>query len=250
MVLKALIKKILPEDSVTFLRAMRMSKDASYCNDGLITIHDSDFLSNKTFLEAYQKGKQTGSWGTQDIQWRVYIACWAAEKAKSLPGDFVECGVNRGGLSRAVMHYINFVELKHKKFFLLDTFCGIPEKYIAQASEANLSDYQECYASVRETFKSFSNVEIIRGIVPETLTKVTSSKICYLSIDMNSAEPEIEAIEYFWEKLVSGAVVILDDYGFDKKSYYRQKEAFDYFSLSKNVPILLLPTGQGLIFKP
>lgn len=247
---KNLIKKILPEDLFYFLRAIGTLKSASYNNDGMITIHDSDFLSNNCFLEAYQKGKETGSWGTQDLQWRVYIACWAAEKAKSLDGDFVECGVNRGGLSRAVMHYIDFIELKHKKFFLLDTFCGIPEKYIAHASEANLRDYEECYDSVIETFKDFANVNIIRGMVPETLTKVTSNKVCYLSIDMNSAEPEIETIEYFWEKLVSGAVVVLDDYGFDKKSYYRQKEAFNNFSLRKNVPILLLPTGQGLIFKP
>ena len=35
--------------------------------------------------------------------WRVHVGLWAAFSASKLDGDFVECGVNRGFLSSAIM---------------------------------------------------------------------------------------------------------------------------------------------------
>jgi hypothetical protein len=65
---------------------------------------------------------------------------------------------------------------------------------------------------------------------------------------MNVTKPEIDAMEYFWDKLVSGAVLIHDDYGFPQ--HINQKHAVDAFAKQKNVPVLSLPTGQAIIFKP
>ena len=42
---------------------------------------------------------------------------------------------------------------------------------------------------------------------------------------MNITEPEIEAANYFWDKMVPGGVIILDDYGFT--AHINQKHAFD-----------------------
>jgi O-methyltransferase len=225
------------------------AKGCSYNRDGLITFHHSDFLKDPLFQESYRLGKATRSWGSADIEWRVYVACWAAHKGKSLEGDFVECGVNKGGLSRAVMHYIDFRSLRDRQFYLLDTFCGFPEEYVRLAAQSQIHSYHECYQEVRETFKDFANVHIVRGKVPETLARVSAEKLCYLSLDMNCAEPEVAAAEFFWPRLVSGAVIMLDDYGYSD-DYVRQKRAFDTFAQTKGVQVLLLPTGQGLIFKP
>jgi O-methyltransferase len=225
------------------------AKGCSYNHDGLVTFHHSDFLKDPLFQEAYRLGKATGSWGSVDIEWRVYVACWAANKGKALEGDFVECGVNKGGLSRAVMHYIDFRNQGTRRFYLLDTFCGFPEEFINLAAQSQIHSYRECYQEVRETFKEFANVRIVRGKVPEVLPRVSAERICYLSLDMNCAEPEIAAAEYFWPRLASGAVMVLDDYGYSD-DYLRQKRAFDEFARNKGVQVLLLPTGQGLVFKP
>jgi hypothetical protein len=64
---------------------------------------------------------------------------------------------------------------------------------------------------------------------------------------MNVVQPEIAAAEYFWDKLVQGAVLILDDYGFPQ--HIHQKIAFDDFAKQRNQTILSLPTGQGIIIK-
>ena len=33
---------------------------------------------------------------------------------------------------------------------------------------------------------------------------------------MNCAAPELAAAEFFWDRLTTGAVVVLDDYGWDR----------------------------------
>ncbi len=108
--------------------------------------------------------------------------------------------------------------------------------------------YKDCYNDIKERFDQYGNVEIVRGPVPDVLPLVKAEKVCYLSIDMNNAVPEIAAGEFFWDKLVSGAVVVLDDYGFRK--HIIQKHAWDDFASRKGIQVLSLPTGQGLIIKP
>ena len=236
---------ILPKSQIT------------YSNDLLYTFHNADFLKNPLFVESYELGKNTDG-GTllknYDIQWRIHILCWAATHASKLEGDFVDCGVHTGIFARAVVNYIDF-QLYNKKYFLLDTFNGLDEKYSNEKElKRNSSmgydkeDSELLYKKVTDTFKDF-NVKIIKGAVPESLKYVDSNKICYLSIDMNCIEPEIAALEFFWDKMVSGGIIILDDYGY-ANSTNDQKAAHDSFALSKNVEILTLPTCQGLLIKP
>lgn len=238
-------------------KAFILYGDMMYAEDGLaVTGRGVDFLDDPLFAEAYRIGKAAGSWGVVagsfDMRWRVYVACWAAHKAAGLKGDFVECGVNRGWLSRSVIHYVDFGRLS-KTFYLLDTFEGIYEPYLSETErQRGLTNenfqYTDCYADVVETFKPFPNVKLVRGPVPDTLPLVDTNTVSYLSIDMNNVMPEIAAAEYFWDRLVSGAVMLLDDYG--HQNHIEQKVGFDDFAARKRVKVLPLPTGQGLIFKP
>ena len=213
--------------------------------DGLITRHTADFLKDEKFAAAYAKGKATGSWGNMNPRWRVYTVCWAAAHAADLPGDFVECGVNRGGLALTIMEYVNFNSL-NKKFFLLDTYCGFPDG--SAPSVENLGQYGNSYEDVLRTFAPYPNAVIIRGEVPSTLNQITSKQICFLSIDMNSAEPEVATLRDLWPRLVPGAVVLLDDYG-GGPSHDRQKNTLNTLSQQIGSQILAIPTGQGMIVK-
>lgn len=223
---------------------------ATYNSDGLVTRHNADFLRDPLFMEAYAHARATGMAESDDPAWRHSVVYWAAHKASTLPGDFVECGVNRGSMSRGLIHYVDFGALP-KTLWLLDTFHGLAETHITD-EERRLGrvagDYAECLDAVRQTFAPFKNVRIIPGTVPETLAQVAAEKVAYLAIDMNCVAPEIAAAEFFWDKLVSGAVIVLDDYGFE--FHEPQKRAFDGFAAQRGCRVLSLPTGQGLIFKP
>lgn len=221
----------------------------TYCEDGLATIHSCEFCDDPEFSAAYAKGRETGSW--DGIRWRAHVYSWVATQAFLLPGDFVECGVNLGGYARMTFEYIPLSQ-SEKKFYLLDTFNGFDAGLLCDEEVARgipqAYDYRECYEQVRKTFSAFPNAVLIRGRVPDTLERVPSKEIAFLSIDMNCAEPEIAAIEHFWPKLVKGGFVLLDDFGHPRHA--AQKRAFDAFAKRKSIRILYLPTEQGLIIKP
>lgn len=255
--MKRLFRKILGKNRYLALHAMLFGKDVivgpfRYNEDGLATKDQAaDFLSETKFSNSYSVGKATGSWiRSSEIRWRVKVVLWAAEHALKLEGDFVECGVNKGGYARAIYEYTN-LKVSGKKFWLLDTYNGIPA---GQAKLSNVSagigmgSYQDCYEEVTQTFASFSNARIVKGMIPDTLNQVTSEKISYLSIDMNIAIPEIAAAIYFWDKLVPGGIIVLDDYNF--VFHPEQRTAFDAFAQERGCSILPLPTGQGLMIKP
>lgn len=232
----------------------------TYADDGLISQHVNAFMSDLKFMEAYALGRATGALAHHpgDIHFRAYVACWAAKYALKLDGDYVECGVGKGLLSRTLCHYLDF-ELTAKKLYLFDTFEGIPVDDAADDREmVNMthlnqlhfdSDYHE---SVRRTFAKYPNVVIVKGRVPGSFAEVADerglSKVAYISIDMNNAAAEIAAIEYLWSRLVYGGVVVLDDYAYAPE-FTSQKNAWDKFAESKGFDVLTLPTGQGLIIK-
>ena len=64
---------------------------------------------------------------------------------------------------------------------------------------------------------------------------------------MNSPRAETGALEVLFDRIVPGATVIFDDYGW--KIFHRQKEAADAFMAARGQVILELPTGQGLMIK-
>ncbi len=223
---------------------------ASYNQDGLTTVHNNGFMFEADFITAEQLGAGTGSWA--NIHWRVHVILWAAQQCKNIEGDFVECGTNKGGFARAIIEYVNFATI-NKNFYLLDTYEGLSEKLLTDdekkvgKKEHFQNEYKNCYDEVKQTFAPFSFVKLIKGIVPETLAQVHSEKIAFLSIDMNSIVPEIAALNYFWDKLSKGGIVVLDDYAYVTCDL--QYDAHNKWAKEKGIKILSLPTGQGLIVK-
>jgi O-methyltransferase len=261
--MKEFIKKIIPATLLNAYRNRNFNRydyyllpksEITYANDLLYTYHNADFIKEPKFAEAYALCKQIGGdlLKNYDIQWRIHVLCWAATHAAKLEGDFIDCGVNTGFCPRAVIHYTSFEKL-NKKYYLLDTFSGLDERYstpyeMERSKKLGYGKDNSLYERVKQTFAPFKNVELVKGAIPDTLTQVPSQKIAYLSIDMNCVKPEVDALEFFWNKMVSGGIIVLDDYGYP--GCIDQKHAHDAFAKSKGVQVLSLPTCQGMILKP
>ena len=248
-----LIKSILTNGSKTNNNLSGVLLSPYSIQNGLITTFTSNFMEDTLFVDSYEIGLKTGALKNHpgDLYWRAYVACWAASKAKTLEGDFIECGVNLGFLSRVIVNYVGFNNLD-KKFYLVDTFSGFPTETMGEEQRQYLSaevasEYIDCYEEVQATFSEFSNVILVKEKVPNALPFVKSEKVSFISLDMNNADAEIAAAEYFWDKMVSGGVIVLDDYGHPSAFFHRKK--FDEFCTKRNVKVLTLPNGQGLIFK-
>ncbi|MFZ4593173.1 MAG: TylF/MycF/NovP-related O-methyltransferase [Verrucomicrobiaceae bacterium] len=215
------------------------------------------WMHEPAFREAYELGFNSGhSFAKNDpslsLEWRVHVILWAAQQALHCDGDFVECGVNTGIFSLAICKHLDFAK-QPRKFFLFDTYQGIPEPQMSanerdHLTAHNAACYEDCHDLALRNFAPWPNAVLIRGMVPDTLASVSISKVAYLSLDMNIAKPERAALEYFWPKLSRGAPVVLDDYGW--ANFAEQKATMDEFAAQQGVPICCLPTGQGILIKP
>ena len=250
---KRYLVRFLPDGTRTKLRLGKQiltGTKVTYHQDGLISLHNNDFMHDEKFIRCYDSAVKLKLYVDPYMHWRAHVICWAASHAKRIGGDFVECGVFKGFLSKIVVEYVDFAHMP-SKFYLMDTYEGFADKCLTETERAGgrrAGGYEPTYNLVRRVFGHLKNVRIIKGAIPGTLKEVESKRVAYLHIDMNCTMPEIAAAEFFWDKIPRGGVIILDDYGF--AGHIEQKKAFDSFAKRKNVPILSLPTGQGLILKP
>lgn len=91
------------------------------------------------------------------------------------------------------------------------------------------------------------NVTVTQGKVPEVLADMAPEKIAFIHLDQNNAEAEAGALEVLFERMIPGAVLVLDDYG--RLGYRAQKLAEDPWLEKRGYRVLELPTGQGLVIK-
>jgi O-methyltransferase len=109
------------------------------------------------------------------------------------------------------------------------------------------TDYKkDIYENVKHRFSMYPSVELIRGIVPEVLTKIPSTQVAYLAIDMNSSEPELKTLEFFYPKIVKGGIIYFDDYGW---SYPALRKVIDEFFSTKPETLLHFPSGNSIVIK-
>lgn len=224
-----------------------------YSEDGLHTIHSYNFIDEARFKAAYARGMEaTGK--DYMFRWRVHVALWVGRQVLGLEGDFVECGVNYGFMSSALMTDLDW-EKRGKTFWLLDTFDGLDEAQVSEAEKKagllkhNLGDfYVRGVESVKRNFAEWPSSKIVVGRVPETLSEVTCDKICYLHLDMNCVQPEVAALEHFWPMLVPGGIVLMDDFAYS--GFAEQNKGLSEVARKLGVTILNLPTGQGILMKP
>jgi Macrocin-O-methyltransferase (TylF) len=225
--------------------------------DGLHTVHNARFRENRRFQMAYGRALQAGRGVDPQTAWRIHIGLWAASAASRIPGDFVECGVNAGFLSSAILRYLDWDRLG-KKFYLVDTFEGpVPAQFseeeigrgrlaaIEQALSAGA--YVTDLERVRQNYSEWRRIEIVKGCVPDVLPAVDTDSIAFLHLDMNCAYPEAAALRHFWPYISGHGIVLFDDYCYF--GHDEQATAIDEVAAEFKAEVLVLPTGQGMILK-
>lgn len=250
--MKALIRKALGHAGLTVINTGR-----HYDADGLFTVHNDHFRHDPLYQAAYRRGLEANDGVDSHVEWRAHVALWVASSALAVPGDFVECGVNTGFMSSAIMQRLNWADVA-KRFYLFDTFAGpvISQFSADEIQRGRLKVAENAIASggyrtnihrVHANFAEWPNAVVMQGTVPEILPAANIAAVAFLHLDMNCAYPETAALEYFWNRLSPGAFVLLDDYAYF--GYESQTEAIDSLAVSLRFNVLSLPTGQGLIVK-
>ena len=181
-----------------------------------------------------------------------------------IEGDFVECGVWRGGNSIIALKIIGILNAS-KNVWMYDTFEGMtePTQYdyendsgINAIDEYKLNERDNhsewCYASiedVQENIKEFSEVSkinLIKGDIVNTLNIQSNlpKKISVLRLDTDWFESTKKELEVLYPLLSIGGVLIIDDYG----HWGGCKKAVDeYFEKIGKKPLLIPSDYTGRI---
>lgn len=232
-------------DPVRFFALMEEAKSlvtpGFYLGDNLFTWgRNNSLFDDAPFRQAWESNIQNDA--DQAIAWRRYILACAAFHCVQLEGDFVECGVYTGTGIKTVMDYLGGTAFP-KTFWGYDTF-----DYNPVAGHSFAGQEEGFFEKVKEHFASYPQVNMIKGFLPDSFAQGAPEKVAYLHIDLNNAEGEIATLEYLFDRVVAGGVIIMDDYEW-AGVYRNQKRTEDPWFAARGYRIFPLPTGQGLILK-
>lgn len=188
------------------------------------------------------------------LRWRHYLVysstVLAIKGSKSQNFTAIELGVCDGLTAAYVSFAINEHVGNNGRIFLVDAWQAMRESGLVGAELASVGAYG--YLSLQNTILNLENFSTdkvyIQGYVPEILTHPEiPQNIDWLHIDLNASQPTIAALNFFWERLSSGGLILLDDYGF--VGYEDTKIAVDSWVNENNLTLFATPTGQAIIFK-
>ena len=225
-------------------------QNQGFYEDGLFSLQHRDFSQNPSFNTAYEMAVSNATSKGVDphIRWRARIFEFFLKRR--LPGKCIELGTAHGFMFYFALNKfaLDKFDFKTSEIYLFDKFnAHIVGSETGEVSNEIESRYASDVESVRDRFAAFAEVSCIQGLIPEALSTIESSNISFLHIDLNAAQPEVDALRLLWDNLLPNSVVLLDDYGFPNFASSQAAHA----SLSKELgyEILGLPSGQGLIIK-
>lgn len=190
-----------------------------------------DLSGEQTFMEIYQKCKPYTMTSIERM-YALHQAVLYVVKNK-IPGDFVECGVWKGGSSMMISYTLLAAGDVNRRIYLYDTFEGMSDpgdedksfdgiKAEQQLSEQRKEDEASvwCYSSLDSVQQnlfstSYPNERLvfIKGKVEDTLPHHKPDQIALLRLDTDWYESTRQELEYLYPLLVSRGPLIIDDFG-------------------------------------
>jgi hypothetical protein len=155
------------------------------------------------------------------------------QKVRDLPGDIVECGVYKGA---SLLSFARFLETfcpgdRTRKVLGFDHFKGLADRSEKDGFDARVGNTADGWnpAAFRDTLFALVDafnadsfvpqrprVELVDGDVRETAGRYVAEnpglRVALLHLDMDLYEPTLAALKAFWPRLLTGGVVLLDEF--------------------------------------
>lgn len=166
----------------------------------------------------------------------------------NIPGDIFELGVYKGASLIRLATYRRILENDYsRKIVGFDMFGAFPNsisntaadiEFIKRFEDAGGPGIKQSELIEILENKKFENIELIKGDVFETLGaylgKFPQARISLLHLDLDVFAPTEYALNLLYDRVVSGGVVIFDDYN----SVEGETLVVDSFVKSKNLKLI------------
>ena len=178
-----------------------------------------------------------------------------------IAGAIVECGVWRGGSMQAVARTLLERGATDRELHLFDTFEGMPppqavdRRYDGMAAADLLAgrdrsrhiwaiaDLDDVRTGMAATGFPTAHVHYHPGLVEETIPAGAPDEIALLRLDTDWYASTLHELEHLDDRVPSGGVIVLDDYGY----WEGARRAVDEFLGRRGEPLLLVPMASGRI---
>lgn len=188
-------------------------------------------------------------------------------KIKKIEGDYVECGVWKGGNILLFKKFLENEDTSKRNIYAFDTFEGmtVPDKNDFEISTNNtaikllqkdknketnvwgICSLDQVKRNISKHTKDLKNIYFVKGAVEKTLneSKNIPEKISLLRLDTDWYQSTRKELEVLYEKVSSGGIIIIDDYG----HWGGSRKAVDEFFSDKYVWMHYVDYACRLIIK-
>ncbi|MER7698363.1 TylF/MycF/NovP-related O-methyltransferase [Streptomyces sp. NPDC096095] len=178
-----------------------------------------------------------------------------------IPGDIVECGVWRGGSMQACARTLLAAGESERALYLFDTYEGMtpptaedlrrdgrPAQELLDAQGKDrpiwaVASLEDVKAGFEDVPYPKERVHYVRGRVEDTVPAQAPEQISILRLDTDWYASTKHELEHLYSRLVSGGVLLIDDYGYWQGS----RQAVDEFLDKTGERLLLLRMDEGRI---
>jgi hypothetical protein len=190
-----------------------------------------------------------------DFMWRHWIISFSIRYVMTFTQcskyNFVECGVGDGMTAFFAGREIKRNDkINDCKIHLYDSWSSMKSEDLLESEKNNIGRYNNL--NLERTKKNLlefnENITYHPGYIPESFSSEPSSpdEIVYLHIDLNSTKPTLDALNFFFPLIITGGIIIFDDYG--NRGYPETKKQIDDFFFDKPGILMKSPTGQAIYF--
>lgn len=177
--------------------------------------------------------------------------CLETVHKENVLGDFVECGVWRGGASIFAKGVLNCLGDQGRKLWLCDSFEGMPVQRNEDRIDPALAGRPYLAVSVeqvRENFRCFDllddKIEFIKGWFSDTLPTASIERISVLRLDGDYYSSTMDALNSLYTKISPGGFIIVDDYN----SFASCKQAISDFQDKRAVKFDIIPIDNAGVY--
>lgn len=213
---------------------------------------DPEFLRNEQFKMIYSKCKRYTLTSIERMFALYNSVRYVVES--EIQGDFVECGVWRGGSAMLIAYLLKDLKFTDKRIYLYDTYDGMTppgmvDKQFYDGASAfkdfdrmkksgqkwNYASLEDVKQNMKKTGYPSENIVFVKGDVKKTIPAIIPNSISILRLDTDWYESTKWELNYLFPYLEEGGVLIIDDYGHWEGS----KKAVDEYFHHAGVPVLL-----------
>lgn len=199
------------------------------------------FLEDEDFLDYYKGVMDANNWHSLD---RKYTLNQLLKMVLYVDGDFAECGTYKGASAYLMCQALSDSD---RTVHLFDSFEGLSEPDLLDGDYWVQGALAMPEVVLAETLKGFANYRVYKGWIPDRFSEVEQTEFAFLHIDVDLYKPTQDTLDFFYDRIIPGGIILMDDYGF--KSCPGAKLAADEFFADKIEEIVMLPTGQAFVVK-